>query len=349
MNNKIVYYEDIPVGEQGETCGRTFTEGDLVQFASVASDFCPPHMDRSMMSKTGYGERIGHGFYLNSLATGMLSWHAPYLVGRDTKMAYLRTLSSRFPAGLRMGDTLKFHWHIKEKSKDPDLKGFGIVTTEFKFINQDERVSAEGTITSGVRMKNSPTAKPPLKPGKAWEFDEWNIDFDKVHFYEDFEVGSGEKTGGRIITETDVVNYMGLMGDYDLIYTDPTYAKDSFYGNTIVPPMLLADFVGLTLRDGSYFNIKKPFVPFAGHLGDDITFIAPAKIGDIVYATFKILSKRVSSSKPDRGILVLGHQIVNQKNEALTEIQLASIIPVKAAMKEIPTETEWVLRTIKRG
>ena len=70
MNNKIVYYEDIPVGEQGETCGRTFTEGDLVQFASVASDFCAPHMDKSMMSKTGYGERIGHGFYLNSLATG---------------------------------------------------------------------------------------------------------------------------------------------------------------------------------------------------------------------------------------------------------------------------------------
>lgn len=349
MKNKIIYYEDIPVGEQGETCGRTFTEGDLVQFASVASDFCPPHVDRHMMAKTAYGERIGHGFLLNSLVTGMLSWHAPYVVGRDTKTAYIRNLSSRFPAGVRMGDTLTFHWHIKEKKEDPDLKGFGIVTTDFKFVNQDGKVSAEGTVTSGIRMKNFPSVKPQFKPGKAWEYDEWNVDFNKVHFYEDFVVGSGEKTGGRKITETDVVNYMCLMGDHDLLYTDPTYAKESLFGERIVPPMLLADFVGLSLRDGSYFNIKKPFVPFAGHLGDDITFIAPAKIGDIVYTIFKIESARISTNKPERGILVLGHQIVNQKGEALVEIHLASIVPVKAAMKVIPRETEWVLHTINRG
>jgi len=42
--------------------------------------------------------------------------------------------------------------------------------------------------------------------------------------------------------------------------------------------MLVADFVGLGLRDGSYFNIKKPFVPMRAP-GDDITFIAPAESG----------------------------------------------------------------------
>ncbi|MEJ2738471.1 MAG: MaoC/PaaZ C-terminal domain-containing protein [Dehalococcoidia bacterium] len=348
MKNKIMYYEDIPVGEQGEACGRTFTEGDLVQFATVASDFCAPHMDRHMMLGTPYGERIGHGFFLNSLATGMLSWHAPYIVGRDTNTAYLRSLSSRFPAGVRVGDTLKFHWHIKEKDEDPDLKGFGIITTEFKFINQDDKVSAEGTISSGIRMKDYPAVKPEFKPGKAWDFDEWDVDYDKVYYYEDFKVGMGEKTGGRKVTETDVVNYMCLMGDHDLLYTDQDYAKKSLYGERIVPPMLTTDYVGLSLRDGAYFNIKKPFVPFMGHLGDDITFIAPARIGDVLYTIFKILSGRISSNKPERGILVLGHQIVNQRGEALAETRLATILPVKAAMKELPTETEWILRTVNR-
>ncbi|HEY78318.1 MAG TPA: hypothetical protein G4O09_04320 [Dehalococcoidia bacterium] len=46
--------------------------------------------------------------------------------------------------------------------------------------------------------------------------------------------------------------------------------------------MLVADFASLMLRDGACFNIKKPFAPYAGHLGDDITFLAPARIGDVI-------------------------------------------------------------------
>jgi acyl dehydratase len=327
MPNKILYYEDYPVGEEGETCGRTFTEGDLVQFAATAMDFCPPHMDRQMMASTDYGERISHGYYLNSLATGMLSWHAPYIVGRDTPTAYLRNLTSRFPAGMRIGDTVKFHWTIQEKNEDPELPGFGIVKTFFQFINQDGASAAEGMVTTGVRMKGADGVKPQFKPGVVWQFEEWNPDF---------------------ITETDVVNYAGLVGDYDRLYLDAEYAKSTLFGEKIVPPMLVADLVGLSLRDGSYFNIKKPFAPYAGHLGDEISFLAPARIGDVVYNVFKIESARVSKTKPDRGVLVLGTQVVNQRDEVLVETQLATTVPVKAATAE-QFETMWVLHSIKQG
>jgi acyl dehydratase len=348
MSKEILYFEDYPVEEEGETCGRTFTEGDLVQFASTAMDFCPPHMDRYMMASTPYGERISHGYFLNSLATGMFSWHAPYVVGRDTPTAYLLNLISHFPAGMRIGDTVKFHWSIKEKAEDPDLPGFGIVKTFFQFINQDGASAAEGTVTTGVRMKNSDeNVKPSFKPGIPWEFEEWNPDPNKVHYYEDFEVGKGEKTGSRVITETDVVNFMGLVGDYDRIYLDAEYAKGTLFGERIVPPMLVADLVGLSLRDGSYFNIKKPFAPYAGHLGDEIIFLAPARIGDVVHNVFKIESARVSKTKPDRGVLTLGTQVVNQRHEVLAETHLATTVPVRAATAE-QYETMWVLHSIKR-
>ncbi len=349
MQKRTLLFEDFQVGEEGETCGRTFTEGDLVLFAGISCDFCPPHMDRHMMADTPYGERIGHGFFLNSLATGMLSWHAPHITGRDNPTAYLRTLTSRFPAGLRIGDTVKFHWSVTEKNEDPDLPGFGIVKTSYQFINQDGRNASEGEVTTGVRMREADGVKPQFEPGRAWEFEEWNPDFSKVHYYEDFVVGKGEKTGGRVVTETDVVNYMGLMGDYDRIYTDPIYAKETLFGERIVPPMLIADFVGLSLRDGSYFNIKKPFVPYAGHLGDDIKFISPARIGDVLYTLFKIESARISKTKPNRGVLVMGQQVVNQRNEALVEVRLATTVPVRAAMEIEPEETMWVLHNIKQG
>ncbi|MBN2062275.1 MAG: MaoC family dehydratase N-terminal domain-containing protein [Deltaproteobacteria bacterium] len=348
MKKRIVYFEEIEVGERGETCGRTFTEGELVQFAGLSGDFCPPHMDLSMMSQTGYGERIAHGFFTNSLATGLLSWHAPYLTGRDTSMAYLRSLTSRFPVGLRVGDTIRFHWSIKEKIEDHDLPGLGIVKVAFQFVNQQGGIAAEGEISAGIRMRGAEGLKPQFRPGEAWDYEEWDPDFDKVHYYEDFTVGKGEKSGGRVVTEADVVSYMSLMGDYDRVYTDPDYAKESLYGERIVPPMLVADFVGMSLRDCSYFNLKKPFVPYAGHLGDDITFIAPARIGDTLYTILKIESARISKTKPDRGVQIIGHQVVNQRNEALVDIRLATTVPVRAAMKTEVTETMWVLHEIKR-
>jgi acyl dehydratase len=347
MSSKILYFEDFKAGEEGETCGRTFTEGDLVQFAGISSDFCPPHMDRHMMSSTPYGERISHGFFLNSLATGMLSWHAPHLTGRDNPTSYLRSLVSHFPVGMRVGDTVKFRWSIQEKKEDPSMPGFGIVKTAFQFINQDGGMAAEGTLTSGVKMKSSAGAKLQIKPAAAFQYDEWDVDFNRVYYYEDFIVGKGEKTGGRVITETDVVNYMALMGDYDRLYTDPLYARDSLFGERIVPWMLVADFVGLGLRDGSYFNIKKPYVPYAGHLGDDIIFIAPARIGDVLQVIFKIESARLSRTKPDRGVLILAQQVVNQRNEALVEVRLATTVPVRAGMTVEPKETMWVLHNIK--
>jgi 3-hydroxybutyryl-CoA dehydratase len=345
--NRVLYFEDFQVGEEGETCGRTFTEGDLVQFAGISCDFCPPHMDRQMMSSTQYGERISHGFFLNSLATGMLSWHAPHITGRDTPTAYLRSLVSHFPVGMRIGDTVKFHWTVQEKTPDPAMRGFGIVKTDYQFINQNGGIAGEGTVTTGVRMKDTPQANLQIKPGPAFQYDEWDVDFNKVYYYEDFIVGKGEKSGGRVVTETDVVNYMSLMGDYDRLYTDPLYAKETLFGERIVPWMLVADFVGLGLRDGSYFNMKKPFVPYAGHLGDDITFIAPAKIGDVLYVIFKIESARVSKTKPDRGVLVLAQQVVNQRNEGLVEVRLATTVPIRAAMEVQPKETMWVLHNIK--
>jgi 3-hydroxybutyryl-CoA dehydratase len=348
VRNRILYFEDYPVGEEGETCGRTFTEGDLVQFAGTAMDFCPPHMDKQMMSTTPYGERIGHGYFLNSLATGMFSWHAPYIVGRDTPTAYLRSLVSTFPAGLRIGDTVKFRWSIKEKTPDPEMPGFGIVETTYQFVNQNGGIASDGTVTTGVRMKDAKDTRLQIKKVKPWEYKEWNPDFGKLHYYEDFTVGEGEDTGGRVISEADVVNFMGLIGDYDRIYLDPEYAKSTLFGERIVPPMLTTILVGLSLRDGSYFNIKKPFTPYAGHLGDEIYFIAPAKIGDVVHNVFKIESARVSKSKPDRGILALGTQVVNQRNEVLVETHLATLVPVKAAFPNEEHESMWVLHEVKR-
>ncbi len=349
MQSKILYFEDYQVGEKGETCGRTLTDVDLVQFCSLAADFSPAHLDYETMVHSQYGKRVAPGWLIGSLATGMFSYHAPYIVGRDTPTAYLHGITARYPYGWVLGDTVKFHWSIKEKAEDLTQPGFGIVKTDWQFITQEGNIAGEGTVTTGVRMRGAEGAKPQFKPGTPWEYKEWVPDFDKVYFLEDLVVGEGEKTGGRVITETDVVNFMGLIGDDDRLYLDPTYAKETVYGERIAPPMLVADYCSLMLRDGTYFNIKKLESPYIGHLGDEVSFLAPARIGDVIHAVFKIESTRVSKTKPERGIFTYGQQAVNQRNEVLVEIHTGLMLPVRAAAPPEPYKTMWVLHTIKRG
>ena len=44
-------------------------------------------------------------------------------------------------------------------------------------------------------------------------------------YYEDFAVGDAFESPGRTITESDVVQYAALSGDYNQIHTDEEYAK----------------------------------------------------------------------------------------------------------------------------
>ena len=43
-------------------------------------------------------------------------------------------------------------------------------------------------------------------------------------YYEDFSVGDAVETPARTVTETDVVNFAGLSGDYNPLHTDAAFA-----------------------------------------------------------------------------------------------------------------------------
>src|SRR5699024_9699013 len=64
--------------------------------------------------------------------------------------------------------------------------------------------------------------------------------------YEDFNVGDVYTGPGRTITETDVVNFAGLSGDFNLIHTDEEYAKSNSPYETRIAHGLL----GLSIASG---------------------------------------------------------------------------------------------------
>ena len=342
MQSDDLYFEDYQVGEWGETCGRTITEADFLQFACITGDFAPVHMDRHLMARSALGTRVGHGWFGTCLAVGMLSYYAPHIVGRDTPAASLWDIESRYAKPIILGDTLKLQWSIEEKTPDLNQPGFGTVRTTYRLINQEEQTEYDGAVTTKVRMRGADSTKLHFKPGAPFEFKEFVPDFDKVYVTEDFVIGEGWESYGRKITETDVVNLMGLTQDYNRIYVDSDYAEKTVCGEQIVPWMLVPIIaIVLSGRDGPYLNIKKLEAPYVGHLNEKVSFLAPSKIGDVIRCRTRFDAIRISKTKPDRGLITFRQQAINQKNEVLTEIQTLFMIPSRAGAAQL-NEITWV-------
>lgn len=133
-------------------------------------------------------------------------------------------------------------------------------------------------------------------------------------YYEDFNIGDTYFSPGRTITETDVVNFAGLSGDFNLIHTDEEYAKkNSPFGTRISHGLLgLSITSGLMTRIGIFEGTVIAF------LGLEWNFKKPILLNDTIY--FKmIIEKMRETSKKDRGIIVRKVELFNQKDEIVHE------------------------------
>src|SRR5439155_11833053 len=66
-----LYFDDIEVGQEWESAGRTITEADIVNFAGLSGDFNPIHMDHEFARTTPFQRPIAHGLLTLSIATGL--------------------------------------------------------------------------------------------------------------------------------------------------------------------------------------------------------------------------------------------------------------------------------------
>jgi len=133
-------------------------------------------------------------------------------------------------------------------------------------------------------------------------------------FWEDFAVGAEYESPGRTITETDVVMYSGLSGDYNQLHTDEEYSKEhNIYGTRIAHGLL-----GLSIAEG----LKSRLGLFDGtslaSLEWNWKFVRAILIGDTVAVRWKIADKR-ETKKADRGIVWEDVLLVNQRGETIAE------------------------------
>jgi 3-hydroxybutyryl-CoA dehydratase len=127
--------------------------------------------------------------------------------------------------------------------------------------------------------------------------------------FEDFAIGDTATSVGRTVTETDIVNFAALSGDWNQIHTDVEYAAGTMYKERIAHGLLVLSIAsGLAVRMGFMEGTVQAF------MGLDWQFRGPTKIGDTVR-----VHAEVTELKPmprlNGGLVTFRMQILNQRDE----------------------------------
>jgi acyl dehydratase len=133
------YFEDIQVGDEYLSPGRTITEADIVAFAGLSGDYNVLHTDAEYMKTSIFGERIAHGLLGLSISSGLGS---RAIVRPFATIAFLG-LRWRFKGPIKIGDTIKVRMRVSDK-KETSKPDRGIVTLQRSVLNQRGEVVQEG-------------------------------------------------------------------------------------------------------------------------------------------------------------------------------------------------------------
>ena len=132
------YFDEIPLGEEYESPGRTVTESDIVLFAGLSGDYNVLHTDAEFMKQSIFGERIAHGLLCLAIQSGLFN-----RATTEYATLGLAGLRWRFKAPVKIGDTIRLKAKVTAK-KDLDKTDRGLVTLERTIVNQRDEVVQQG-------------------------------------------------------------------------------------------------------------------------------------------------------------------------------------------------------------
>jgi 3-hydroxybutyryl-CoA dehydratase len=129
--------------------------------------------------------------------------------------------------------------------------------------------------------------------------------------FEDFEIGEESITAGRTVTETDIVNFAGITGDWNEIHTNKELAARGPFKQRIAHGALVFSIAtGLSVRMG---QTADTVIAFYGL--DRLRFVKPTFIGDTIRVRQKVEGR--SERDEHSGIVTMLNEVINQREEVV--------------------------------
>ena len=127
--------------------------------------------------------------------------------------------------------------------------------------------------------------------------------------FEDFEIGRERISGGRTITETDIVLHAGQSGDFYPHHMDAEWCKDQPFKQRIAHGTLI-----FTIGVGQTAGEINPLAMTYGY--ERLRFPKPVFIGDTIRTRVTLVEKR-DHKRPEYGIVVEKLEVLNQRGECV--------------------------------
>lgn len=144
-------------------------------------------------------------------------------------------------------------------------------------------------------------------------------------YYEELEPGVVYKHAiTRTVTETDNLMFSALTHNMAWLHLDEEYAKTQMFGQRLVNSNFTLSLVagvqvmdltlGTTLANMGYSDVKFP---------------NPVFIGDTIYTETEVVSKRLSKSRPNAGLVEFETRGVNQRDEIVVVLKRTGLMLLK--------------------
>ena len=135
--------------------------------------------------------------------------------------------------------------------------------------------------------------------------------------FKELALGQKQVSRGRTITETDVVHFCMLTGNWIELHSNTEFAKETKWKQRIVQGSLV-----FSIGNGMFEHDSELIEAFYGV--DKLRFLKPTFIGDTITSTAEIINLREKGD--DHGVATVRLIVGNQRGEAVLSCEFSLLV-----------------------
>lgn len=166
-----------------------------------------------------------------------------------------------------------------------------------------------------------------------------------AYYFEELQVGQAWTSARRTVTESDIVIFAGMTGDYDRAHVDHDYASKSRFKQPLMHGMMgLAWVAGLSTTAPAVQTLALVSV-------DQWNFMRPVHIGDTVYAVTEVVE--LAKGGRSAGKVTWRKSLLNQHDEVVQTGLFVSLVELRPKLGRgrvpAPHQSSLAARPIPSG
>lgn len=143
-------------------------------------------------------------------------------------------------------------------------------------------------------------------------------------YFEEFQPGQRIISPGRTITESDIVTFAGLSGDFNQMHIDSEYSKNTPFGQRVAHGLLgLSVASGLAVQTGVLTGTILAFREI-----DEWKFIKPIYIGDTLHVELEVIETK-EMRRIGGGLVVIELDVKKQTGETVMKGSWKALVALK--------------------